>query len=312
MVAGTLGTLPTIARAETDAGIQCTTECHVIGGGGGGGDDEIKGTETAESSYYGAVDIESGIHAYDAEGDTSPGGEDYWKIRFDAASNSQARSNTSEDEQLFELDLGRSVLTSSQDLVTNTNEYWVGGGTRSDPSDDSYEHASNAASAAVGQIPVVGGTISAIDMVYHLYLMYDDNSSGSELYDRTFGYQTDSSQAARQGECYNRFVAEGEPGETGSFTLEETAYGFDVNLAANVTFTVSYEFPSVSPSSTSTMTTSELQEHGIKRVPSKNVKKRPFDYGYTPQEAKGISKDSIIFAELNVSANIETNVITNE
>jgi hypothetical protein len=193
--------------------------------------------------------------------------------------------------------------------VTNSNKYWVGGGTRTGGLGEDYEHAKTAAESAAGTIPIVGEALSAVDLVSALYNMYFSEDSGQSLiYDRTFDHSTSEYQNAMQGGVYNRFEAEGDPGDSGSITAEESAYGFNASLKATVSFDLTYQMPSVSPTvNTSTLQTTNSTD-GVTVVKTSDIVKNPSAYGYSPSEARQLAKrkDRVLVANVETDVTVST------
>jgi|AntDeeMetagen681_2_1112603.scaffolds.fasta_scaffold09791_1 hypothetical protein len=62
---------------------------------GGGDTQDYSDSATAEDGYYGAIDIGSGVHEYNAVSEEGANGQGYWKLRYDTFSHAQTRSNDS-------------------------------------------------------------------------------------------------------------------------------------------------------------------------------------------------------------------------
>jgi len=266
--------------------------------------------EADDSGYNGsgkAVDLGTCITQYDAEAES--GSQDYWKIQFEAVSNAQAR-DIDNDLRFDGLLQNDSKLTSSHDKWNiNDTKYWAGGGEWNKDSDDDYSHAKKAAENALGLIPYVGNTKSALELVYNLLASYFEfGGDNSALFDRKYdwGNEVETWASTKQAEIYNRFDAECDPGERGGFTLKESAAGkyqsdfFD----ANNEFLVNFKAPEYSPSSISTMTSSEREQKGIKKVSVNDLKKKPRKYGKNKKEIESMNGNYIYRAPVEVTVKI--------
>lgn len=267
--------------------------------------DEVNETHeastTSESSGGKAVDAGTCVTEYKARAD-SGGGEDYWVIKFEAVTNAQGR-DTETDERWDGVQQSRSHLSSSTEKwrfrAHDDNKYWIGGGEwDNDKDDDDYSHAEEAGEAAVGLIPYVGTTVSAIDMIAHLWLWATDYKE-NDIYDRNWnwGPSHEPKPSTKQGEIYNRWECDLDPGQRAGCTLEDGAsavHNGEVYSAMNELI-INFNAPYSSSSNFESMSSSQLERKGVDVVPAPYVKKNPFKYGETPRYAAQLDEDDIVY-----------------
>jgi hypothetical protein len=266
--------------------------------------DDIKVTysgndDVSQRGRRGLVEVGVAEHYAEAESGT----QDYWSVQFDTLLNGYGWDKTRNElyNGVLRSDVTVSAGSDPDRWITGDNKYWIGA-TKDlyDPSEN-YQHAQAVASGAMGYIPILGDALGALQILRHL-LDWATNRGDSEIIDRWWDFSScpclPYGDGVKQISVFNRFDAELDPGERRGATVIQDMSLKDSKkfpFTPNVELQVNTQSPRYSPLDLDGLSPDQLRKRGVRAVTTEQIKRNPFAYGKSPQEAADLDSGNLYY-----------------